>query len=241
MYLAIDIGNTRTKIGVYNNRDRIHFEFVKSLTVTKLKKLCNIFDVKGIALCASGKLKENVVSYLSDRTDVIFLMHDIKIPITIDYKTPATLGKDRIAAAIGAYQIAEEGHCAVIINMGTCITMDFIDFNGVYKGGNISPGISMRLKAMHKFTAKLPLVEKTLNKEILGFDTTSALQNGAVAGANREIDAFISQIQEKYQPISIIVSGGDADYFVEYTKKTIFARPYIVLEGLIETLIYNGI
>jgi type III pantothenate kinase len=241
MYLAIDIGNTRTKVGVYDVRKLVKYEYYRSFTLLRLKRLCAKFDIKGIALCASGIIDSDVSTFLKATKDVIFLTHDSKLPITIKYQTPLTLGKDRIAAAIGAKMHTKTGQGVVVINMGTCITMDFIDKNGFYLGGNISPGMNMRIKAMHKFTAKLPMVEKNLNKELLGYNTETAIQNGAVAGANREIDSFIDQVKEKYQPINIIVAGGDAEYFVKYTKKAIFARPYIVLEGLIEILIYNGI
>jgi type III pantothenate kinase len=241
MYLAIDVGNTRSKIGVYDQRKLVYYTFFKQLTVTRLNLICSRYDIHGICVCVSGSINESLKYFFSKRSDVLFLRNNINLPIKIGYKSPQTLGKDRIAAAIGAYMYDGKKSGALIINMGTCITMDYIDDHGVFQGGNISPGVSMRIQAMHKFTARLPLVEKNVNDTLLGYNTTTALQNGAIGGAKREIESFIDEINEKYQQVKVFVSGGDAQFFVEYTKKQIFARPYIVLEGLIETLIHNGI
>ena len=123
--------------------------------------------------------------------------------------------------------------------MGTCITMNFVNNKGWFLGGNISPGIKMRLKAMHKFTANLPLAENVLNDEFIADTTVKALQNGAIKGTFREIDSFITETRNKFGEIKVILTGGDAFFFENWTKNMIFVAPNLVMEGLNEILKYN--
>jgi type III pantothenate kinase len=123
--------------------------------------------------------------------------------------------------------------------MGTCITMDFVESSGTFKGGNISPGIQMRLEAMHRFTSALPLADATMPSGLLGTSTITALQQGGVAGTCREIDAFLTEAADTFGIVNVILTGGDAHIFEIYTKKQIFVLPYLVMEGLNEILHYN--
>ena len=148
------------------------------------------------------------------------------------------MGKDRIDASVGANK-RSQGKAALFIDMGTCITVNFINSEGAFVGGNISPGIMMRLKAMHKFTAKLPMVKPDIPDEYFAQSTVKALQNGAVKGAFREIDSFIDDTRIKFGVNNIILTGGDAVLFESYTKNKIFVAPNLVLEGLNEILNYN--
>ena len=158
-----------------------------------------------------------------------------KTPLPIDnqYGTPKTLGKDRIAAVMGAYRLFPNQNC-LVIDAGTCITYDLLTKHKTYLGGNISPGIDMRLKAMHQFTAKLPLVERGQQERIWGTSTETALRNGGQFGALYELEAFIRVCKEKFDPLTVVLTGGDGNFFAENLKTKIFARPNLVEWGLLE-------
>jgi type III pantothenate kinase len=236
--LAVDIGNTRVKIGIYDELDLIHFALSKRLNAAQILRFAKKFSVEKCVVCASGEFDQDNLSRLTSSMQVLVIHHEMKMPITLDYETPNTLGRDRIAAALGAWRWFR-GLNSLVVNMGTCITMDLVTEKGVFMGGNISPGISMRLKAMHKFTASLPLLEIDLPESNIGKNTRQAMQNGAIRGAFYEVETFISKLSEKYPHLNVVLSGGDAPLFEKYTKNHIFARPNIVLDGLIEASIYN--
>jgi type III pantothenate kinase len=144
-----------------------------------------------------------------------------------------------LASAVACTVLYPNQDC-VFINAGTCITMDFIDKLKQYHGGNISPGINMRLKSMHKFTARLPLVLSSFNKKLMGQTTEEALQNGAVKGAIYEVESFLNHLSEEYGRPKVIIAGGDAYFFENHGNFKIFACPNLVLVGLNEILNFNG-
>ena len=236
--VCVDIGNTKIKSGIF-----IKDKFVKlissldSLIIFLNKELKKKKEVR--INCIVSTVRKHIPKELLEIKkkfgNFVILSDKSKLPITIDYKTPKTLGRDRIAAAVGAKKLFPKDNC-IVIDAGTCITYDLIDKNSVFKGGNISPGIHMRIEAMHKFTHNLPLVDLIVNKEPLGKSTDEALQNGAVRGTFLEISAFIQLILDKYGYSKVLFTGGDAKYFVNYFKTTIFANQNLVLIGLNEIL-----
>ena len=159
-----------------------------------------------------------------------------KLPITIDYKTPETLGRDRIAAAVGARSLLPETN-VLIIDMGTAITIDFIDNQGVYHGGIISPGATMRGRAMNQFTGCLPLVDLPANAELTGKSTEEALQFGILNGIRFEIDGYISRYMHLYEGLQVIVTGGDAE-LIDHKRVSIIFEPDLVAIGLNGILSY---
>ena len=169
---------------------------------------------------------------------MIILDHNTAIPIKNLYRTPETLGRDRLAAMVGAYVQYPKQNC-VIIDLGTCNTFDLVDKNGTYQGGNISPGVDMKLKAMNHFTSKLSLPVRQYNDDPIGKDTTSALQNGAFWGTIFEIESFIHRMNALFTPLNVILTGGDAEIFGSKLNSKIFVAPNIVLIGLHEILKYN--
>lgn len=237
--LVIDIGNTRTKVAVFASSELLHVEIFEVFGVTKARKFIKDHNIQKCILSNSGKVSDNLLEYLAVLNQFIHFSKDTPIGIVNQYDTKNTLGNDRIAGAVGTLIYFPEGN-TLKIDMGTCITMDFINDKLEFVGGNISPGVNMRLKAMHHFTAKLPLVQVEVNHEIFGKSTTTAMQNGAVKGAFCEIDSFIERVREEYGIINVILTGGDAVLFEKYTKNEIFAVPNLVLEGLNEILKYNA-
>lgn len=241
MNLIIDLGNTRVKCAVIDESGVI------TMLIRKPKRYCfkvinEIIasqNIKSAILSNTSIPDEGTLKLLSSLTQFIHLDEYTSLPIVNEYETPKTLGKDRIAAAVASY-FRFRNENVIFIDMGTCITINFISAKGVFMGGNIHPGISMRLKAMHKFTAKLPMAEINVPEEFLGRSTVKALQNGAVKGAFLEIDAFIQLTQTKFGPIKVLLTGGDAYLFENWTKNEIFVAPNLVLEGLNEILKYNA-
>ncbi|MCF8245669.1 MAG: type III pantothenate kinase [Saprospiraceae bacterium] len=240
MNLAIDIGNTRTKIAVFDGDELLHKEVWSELTLPEVKQLAYNQKVEKIILSSVSKQSEEVMSFLKTNFTFLELTTETALPIRIRYKTPETLGKDRIAAAAGAAHLFPQKFC-LVIDAGTCITLDVVSSEGEFLGGNISPGIEMRLKAMHHFTARLPQVVRTANRpDELGDSTENAIRNGGEMGALLEVEGFIRLCRKKYRPLRVVLTGGDADFFVKHTKTKIFAHQNLVLLGLNQILQHNA-
>lgn len=229
--LCIDIGNTNIKSGFFLNDNLEDLAIDTDELSLKIKN--RTFN------CIISSVRKELPDEVKKITDLaekkVQLSPRIHLPVKIQYNTPDTLGMDRIAAAIGAKKYFPDQNC-IVIDAGTCITSDFIDKENFFLGGNISPGISMRIKAMHYFTDALPLVEIKDNKEFLGKSTEEALQNGALKGTIWEISTFIKEINKKYGKSQLVFTGGDTKYFVNYFKTMIFADSNLVLVGLNEIL-----
>ena len=149
------------------------------------------------------------------------------MPIEISYKTPETLGRDRICVAIAANSMyPNEGN--LVIDLGTCITYDWVDPKGTFLGGNISPGIEMRLEAMHEKTAALPKAEINYDLDLVGTSTISALQHGAVMGTICEIESFIERSEEKYKDLVVLLTGGNAADVSKLLKKNHIVEPELL-------------
>ncbi len=238
--LILDIGNTRIKIAVFENKEMLFSQRVENFDRITLRQLSNDYALTSVILSNTGILENGLLEDLKDFFPmVLYLDHNTPLPIVNLYGTPYTLGKDRLAAAVGAQLIFPQSNC-LIIDMGTCITLDYLTNVGQFLGGNITPGIQMRLRAMHEFTAKLPMVEIAIPDILFGNSTITAMQNGAVKGAFLEIETFIEEVKTKYGSINVILTGGDAHFFERYTKNEIFVAPNLVLEGLNEILQYNA-
>ena len=240
MNLVIDQGNTRVKCAVFNSNDVIVFKSVKLKRYAHciLNELPSTLKIENVILSNTSLPDKFLMDQLRTYQHFLHLDHSTKIPIVNKYGTPETLGKDRIAAAVGAW-MKYPNENILFIDMGTCITMNFVNNKGWFLGGNISTGINMRFKAMHKFTANLPLAENVLNDEFIADTTVKALQNGAIKGTFREIDSFITETRNKFGEIKVILTGGDAFFFENWTKNMIFVAPNLVMEGLNEILKYN--
>jgi type III pantothenate kinase len=240
MNLAIDFGNTRTKAGVFRGNELLYQAVWELPTVEQLKSLPYNQSIEKAILSSVTKQPEEVLEYLQDRFQVIELTTETPLPIGIRYKTPQTLGKDRVAAAVGVHHLFPGENC-LVIDAGTCIKMDLVSAEGDFLGGNISPGIGMRLRAMHEFTARLPLVEQQPElPDELGNSTENALRNGGELGALLEVEGFIGRCKKKYRPLRVVLTGGDADFFAKNSKTKIFAHQNLVLIGLNQILQYNA-
>ncbi len=176
------------------------------------------------------------------RGDALLLSHKTPLPITIDYKTPETLGADRIAAAVGAAEVFP-GKNNLVIDLGTCMTIDLIDAAGVFRGGIISPGLTMRMKAMANYTDQLPDISsewKVIQSNELGKSTKECLLSGSFWGIINEINGIIRTLEKDFTSLNTILTGGDAHFFESKLKAHIFAGSKIVQKGLYRIWKYQG-
>ncbi len=242
MNLAIDIGNTRTKVAVFDNGELVHKEFWDTPSTERLEQLAYNQKVENAILSTTAKVPLDMEAFLKLNFFYLRLETDTPLPIKLSYKTPHTLGKDRIAAATGASYLFPGEH-VLVIDAGTCITMDVVNSEREFLGGNISPGVEMRLKAMHHFTANLPLVKivpgRLPTDNWLGDSTELAIRNGGELGALLEVTAFMKKCKRLFKPLRVIFTGGDADFFVKTIKTKIFANSNLVLTGLDKILQHN--
>ncbi len=239
MNLIIDIGNTRTKLGIFGKGKLLRKAvFETGWGVNALKAFIADRPVESAAVSTVAGLDKNIEHYLAGLKYYLKLTAATPLPLKNNYKSPETLGNDRLAAVAGAHFLFP-GKACLAIDAGTCITYDFISAKGVYEGGNITPGINMRLKAMHTFTSGLPLVPLKKTNSSVGKDTRTSILTGALQGALLEMEGFIKHYEAAFGTLTAILTGGDADYFANKMKSEIFVNPNLVLIGLNQILNYN--
>lgn len=236
MNLVIDFGNTNIKCGVFD-ADRLvsqlsfaEFEEARSF----IKK--DIYYQMGV--CSVNQSKAQIVSAIPELKNALFLNYETQTPLTVDYATPETLGMDRLAAAVGAKTIFP-AHPLMVIDAGTCITYDFVNREGVYEGGMISPGIELRYKAMNDYTQNLPLLQTREATSLIGKTTEESMASGVINGIAGEMQSHISQFMLNNADLKVIMTGGAAKIFESKIKSDIFVALEIVLVGLNRVLEYN--
>jgi len=239
MNLIIDVGNTLVKIAIFKHKELIFKDtFVKEQLVSSLQKIISYHPVQHAILSSVNSLQEDDILAIKQMFPLIILDYHTKIPFFNKYKTPATLGVDRIALIAGA--VTEyPGKNVLVIDAGSCITYDFVTRDKDYYGGAISPGIEMRYKSLNTFTAKLPKLSKIDTIPETGNSTQNAIHSGVLNGVKMEIEGIIEQYREKNQNFTIVLTGGDTIFLAKNIKSTIFANPNFLLVGLNSILIYN--
>jgi len=237
--LAIDRGNSRTKVGLRNDNGELSiFIFDNSQESHILQFIqSQSFD----ASIMSSVAAEGIPSVSGHLLQQKFVLVDSQTPLPIknNYATPETLGTDRIAGATGAWSIAGSKN-VLLMDAGTCINYECV-VDGTYIGGAIAPGLMMRLRAMHEFTGKLPLLEiPDATVDITGDSTKNCMLSGAVWGFVKEMEGISTHYKQTYPSLSVILTGGDEPYLGKYLKNSIFApHKEVVLVGLLEILKYN--
>lgn len=238
MNLVVDQGNTYCKLAIFDNEEIIFQDRMLNKDIASITEIVGNFKIaKSIVSSVSNV---NILLSLLEKAHLkpILLTKDCKMPIKIAYKTPETLGIDRIIAAVGAWKLSPNTN-NLIIDIGTAITYDIATPTDGYIGGNIAPGLDMRLAAMNHFTQKLPLLERSETENIFGQNTNEAIRNGAQLGITAEIEYHIKQAMLQCQSISVFLTGGDAYYFEKKIKNSIFAIQNLLLVGLHEILKLN--
>ena len=236
MNLVIDSGNSAAKVGIFEDEKLI--EKLTFYSPQELERYIQRTDFRNLIISSVRSDAESIAKWGSKAEKQFILNEHLPLPVKNLYETPETLGVDRLAGVCGAQQLFPSTHC-LVIDAGTCLTYDFLDKNGNYHGGSISPGLQMRFKAVHTFTAKLPLVSATKRVELIGKTTETAIQSGVINGLLMEIEGIVSQYNKKFPGLSVILCGGDAGFFENQLKASIFASPELVLIGLNSILTYN--
>lgn len=233
MLITIDIGNSRIKVAVFEQNTQIElFVFEPKEAQKKIENILKKYPNASHSVISSvGKLNSSVLNYLQKNTNLQIISHETKFPFTNLYATPKTLGIDRMVVSAGAV-LKYPNQNRLVIDAGTCITYDFIDENNNYLGGAISPGIKIRYKSLNDYTSNLPLLEKKNIELFIGNSTENSIHSGIINGICYEIDGFISQYSLKNQDLTIILTGGDAEFLAKRLKNPIFANSNFLLESL---------
>ncbi|WP_316801174.1 type III pantothenate kinase [Pedobacter frigidisoli] len=239
--LSIDIGNSSAKVAIFKHREVVHHQRLTKLGILDLAQLIEKFSPQKSIISSVNQEIKPLEEYLKKHTLYTRFSTQLSNGVENKYLTPATLGLDRWAAVLAAHSLYPNS-ASLVVDAGTCITYDLLGSSKAYFGGSISPGISMRFKAMHEFTGRLPLVEWSERDQIeAGTDTTSAMKNGVLQGVINEIEGFIALNNRKESTLKVILTGGDAKFLYKQLQNSIFAPqiindPYLVLKGLNEAI-----
>ena len=240
MKLIIDIGNTRIKVAVVRNCDILHSKVYDSITEDDVRDIVARYPATAAIVSSTRGNSDTVCDMLRPYVAhvVNFSPATTPMPLGNDYHTPQTLGADRLAAAVGCAALYP-GHDIMIVDFGTAITIDYV-INGRYRGGNISPGVTTRFRALADYTAKLPLCTATEAVLPYGRTTVEAIEQGVMRGVENEIRGYMEAFYVEKQKKCVIFTGGDAKYFVKRIKNAIFADCEPVIYGLATILEYDA-
>ena len=233
MNLVIDIGNTSVKLHLFENDEKIISKtlnentLIASLTALEVK-----YSIQNVIISSVTSNYKIELTKIFRNSKLFDLSDDkIKLPFINSYKNSGSLGQDRVAlisSAVFNYQNQNN----LVIDLGTCITYDFIDLKGTYLGGAISPGITTRYKSLNQNTSNLPLLEFENIEKILGLTTRESIQIGVYNGIIGEINHYTSTLKKSYPEFNIIITGGDSIFLLNKIKNAIFADPVFLATGL---------
>lgn len=233
MIICIDVGNTRTKVAVYENSTLQQLVITNNEKLVKniSKQIQRIENCVDIILSSVGNLSTETIEALKKIGNLLVVTHNTAVPFKNLYTTPTTLGIDRIVLAAGA-TLKYPKQSKLVIDAGTCITYDFINSANQYHGGAISPGIGLRYKSLNDYTANLPLEKISELHPFVGNSTSAAIHSGVLNGVIAEIEAFIEHFKHQDENLTVILTGGNAEFLVNRLKNSIFANPNFLLESL---------
>ncbi|PNQ75221.1 pantothenate kinase [Hanstruepera neustonica] len=241
MNLVVDIGNTFAKFAVFQNDDLV---FKTSFELESfIKELNHVLEkynsISHCIISSVGKLHDEGSQYLNNKLPVLELNSNTPLPFNNAYQTPKTLGVDRLALVSAAVKNYPKSN-VLVIDAGTCITYDMVTANNQYLGGGISPGIDMRYKSLNNLTANLPLLKPTAPENLVGNTTNEAIHSGVMNGVIHEIDGLISDYKQEFEDLTVILTGGNANFLSKQLKSSIFANSNFLLEGLNYILQFNS-
>lgn len=238
LHLVVDIGNSFSKVAIFQDTKILKLDYLQDPDLSFFEEILCSYNIKRAIVSSVKSDSLYLENFLRAKgCDCKQFNTNLDVGITLQYRTPETLGLDRFAAVIGAKALFPDDNC-LVIDAGTCVTYDLIDADSNYLGGNIAPGIKMRFQAMHNFTGKLPLLDPDFNlTNQFGDDTFSAMQVGVLSGITHESVGFSSYYSQLYPDLKILLCGGDVKFFDRQLKNSIFAdrvqtEPYLVLIGL---------
>lgn len=229
--LCLDFGNTRLKACVFSNGSFVEDFVLEDGSAASIDALLKKYRPGKTILSSVIEHDPGIETLLSSCTSFHKLSSTSKLNFTTPVGKPETIGADRLALCAAAVHF-HPGKNNLVIGLGSCITYNFINHNHEFLGGSISPGMEMRFKSMHDYTAKLPLVQKDYHFPVIGYDTKTNLQSGVLAGMSFEIGGCIDFYAERYGNFNVVLTGGDAGYFARHLKNKIFADLKFLFKGL---------
>jgi type III pantothenate kinase len=238
MNLVVDIGNTSTKIAFYKGNAIIKKERLKSPDTGTVGRFIGKTPVRRAIVSSVNHDPSALTNFLRDKGATVHLLScKSRFPFTIAYETPETMGVDRLAAAAGAF-LHHPGEDLLVIDAGSALTLDVVT-GGSFLGGSISPGLSMRFRALHEFTGRLPLIDADRNFTFPGKTTKDAITGGVVMGLVFEINEYIRTFEKRHVKLVTVITGGDSEIITSFTDRKMFLHPDLVTDGLNFLLDYN--
>lgn len=238
--LCFDFGNTRRKCAVFEGRDLREVLVMDKDDEETVLQLIRQFKPEKSILSSVIDHNPQLETWLATHSRFHKLTHLSRLPVHSPVAKPESIGADRLALVVAAVD-RFPGKNNLVIGLGTAITYNFINKYRSFLGGGISPGMEMRFKSLHDHTAKLPLIEKDWNLPLIGYDTRTNILSGVIIGMAKEIDGMIDAYAEKYDNFNVVLTGGDAPYFVYHLKNKIFADSNFIFKGLYAISEYNNV
>ena len=238
--LCFDFGNTRLKCAVFEEKELKDVLVLDDDSERTINALIEKYHPGKSLLSSVIDHNPVIETILSENTKFHKLDHNSKIPITTPVGKPETIGADRLGLVVAAADLFP-GKNNLVIGLGTAITYNFINKYNEFLGGGISPGMELRFKSLQTYTAKLPLIEKDWNFPLVGYDTRTNILSGVMLGMAKEIDGMIDAYAEKYGNFNVLLTGGDAPFFVYHLKNMIFADPNLIYKGLYAISEFNNV
>lgn len=229
--LCFDFGNTRKKAAIFKRSNLAEVIVLKDDSNETIQSLVDTYKPHKSILSSVIDHNPAMEELLAGKTKFHKLSHLTRVAFTTPVGKPETIGADRLALAAAAVHYYPKKN-NMVIGLGTCVTYNFINKYHEFVGGAISPGIEMRLKAVHQFTAKLPLVKADSNVPLIGYDTNTNILSGVVLGMAKEIDGFVDAYKEKFRNFNVLLTGGDIVHLASHLKNKIFADPDLIFKGL---------
>ncbi|MDP4128571.1 MAG: type III pantothenate kinase [Bacteroidota bacterium] len=229
--LCFDFGNTRLKYAVFEGADLKEVHVLKDDREETIRSVLEKYGPVKTILSSVIDHNPDLEQLLTAETRFHKLNHHSMVPVTTPVGKPETIGADRLALVVGASHFYP-GRNNLVIGLGSAITYNYINRFLQFLGGSISPGMEMRFKSLETFTAKLPLINPHWNFPLVGYDTKTNIQSGVIVGMAKEIDGIIEAYEERYENLNVLMTGGDAQYFMPFMKKTIITDPDLIFKGL---------
>ena len=229
--MVIDIGNSFSKVGLFDKNILIEYKEFKLFSVDDIKSFFSSKTITNSIISNVSSYDKKVFEFLNMNSNLVLFDAEIKLPFKNKYGSVETIGNDRIALVSQASRLYPDEN-VLVIDSGSCITYDFLNDKNEYLGGGISPGLNMKLKALNNQTARLPLVKKTQIKYLIGKSTETSILSGVINGTLGEINYIIEEYKKRYKKIVIILTGGDLNFLFNHIKNGILADPKFLLSGL---------
>lgn len=238
--LCFDFGNTRLKMGVFKENNLQEIVMIEKGDAEEIKGILHKYRPSRAILSSVINHDPVIEELMSEHCRFHRLGFDSMLNFTTPVGKPSTIGADRlalVAAAVNEFP----GKNNLVIGLGTAITFNFVNRDRQFMGGSISPGMEMRFRSLQHFTARLPLVEKDWNFPLIGYDTRTNILSGVILGMAHEIDGVIDDYSKKFRNFNVVLTGGDAPYFVYHLKNRIFADPNFIFKGLYAISEHNNV